>query len=44
MEDSVAEEAEAIKQKKKKGTIQIVKLEYIENEIKDSKRRNPIPG
>jgi hypothetical protein len=44
MEDSVAEEAEAINQKKK-GTIQIVKLEFIEADTKDKeKHSNPIPG
>jgi hypothetical protein len=47
MEDSVAEEAEASNQEKKKDTtIQIVKLEFIEAEPnkKDDKHTNPIPG
>ena len=46
MEDSVAEEAEASnhKNKKKNLTIQIVKLEFIEDEPEETKNINPIPG
>jgi hypothetical protein len=53
MEDSVAEEVEAMKQKeeKKDTTIQIVKLEYVEEaddeedtKCKNPQDTNPIPG